>query len=116
MRLILTGGGETIETIYFLARLFGRRGHQVTIVTYYKGDDLPGLDIRRTAPLPWHADYEVGSSRHKIAFDLLLGLKTLQLLLRRRFDVIHAHLHEGALMGLVLVGRRAVRKSQLLDM
>ena len=32
MRLILIGGGETIETIYFLARLFGRRGHQVTIV------------------------------------------------------------------------------------
>jgi glycosyltransferase involved in cell wall biosynthesis len=44
----------------------------------------------------------VGSSRHKIAFDLLLGLKTLQLLLLQRYDVIHAHLHEGAMIGLVL--------------
>lgn len=32
MRLILIGGGETIETVYFLARLFVQRGYQVTIV------------------------------------------------------------------------------------
>jgi trk system potassium uptake protein TrkA len=35
MRLILIGGGETIETIYFLAKLFAQRGHQVTIVNPY---------------------------------------------------------------------------------
>ena len=33
-------------------------GHRVTIATYYKGSDMPGLDICRTAPLPWHTDYE----------------------------------------------------------
>jgi trk system potassium uptake protein TrkA len=32
MRVILLGGGETVETIYFLARLFVRRGYEVTIV------------------------------------------------------------------------------------
>ena len=32
MRVILLGGGETVETIYFLARLFVRRGYNVTIV------------------------------------------------------------------------------------
>lgn len=32
MRLILVGGGETIETIYFLARLFTRREHKVTVI------------------------------------------------------------------------------------
>ena len=32
MRLILIGGGETIETIYFLAKLFVGRGYQVAIV------------------------------------------------------------------------------------
>jgi hypothetical protein len=35
-------------------------GHEVAIVTYYKGSDLPGLDIRRTPPLPYRAEYEVG--------------------------------------------------------
>ncbi|MBN1661525.1 MAG: TrkA family potassium uptake protein [Anaerolineae bacterium] len=32
MRLILAGGGETIETIYFLARLFAARGYHVTVI------------------------------------------------------------------------------------
>ncbi len=84
------------------ARILQKLGHQVTIVTYRNGNDAPGLDIRRTLPIPWRREYEVGSSRHKIGFDALLGLKTLELLLRERFDVIHAHLHEGALIGLVL--------------
>ncbi|MCA9933488.1 MAG: glycosyltransferase family 4 protein [Ardenticatenaceae bacterium] len=77
-------------------------GHQVTIVTYYKGDDLPGLDIRRTAPLPWHTDYEVGSSRHKIAFDSYLAAQSFVEALRVCPDVIHGHMHEGALIGGVL--------------
>ncbi len=84
------------------ARVLGRMGHRVTIVTYRNGNDVPGLDIRRTLPIPWRQHYEVGSSRHKVAFDALLGLRTLTLLVRERFDVIHAHLHEGALIGLVL--------------
>lgn len=84
------------------ARILQKMGHRVTIVAYRNGNDVPGLDIRRTLPIPWRREYEVGSSRHKIAFDALLGLKTLELLIRERFDVIHAHLHEGALIGLVL--------------
>lgn len=88
--------------IYEEARILQQLGHTVTIVTYRNGSDVPGLEIQRTLPIPWRQHYEVGSSRHKIAFDLLLGLKTLQLLLRRRYDVIHAHLHEGALIALLL--------------
>jgi len=77
-------------------------GHEVAIVTYYKGSDMPGLDIRRTPPLPWRAEYEVGSSRHKIAFDVYLAVQSLIECLRYRPDVIHGHMHEGALIGGVL--------------
>lgn len=84
------------------ARILQQLGHSVTIVTYRNGQDVPGIHIERTLPIPWRKGYEVGASRHKIAFDALLGLKTLQLLARRRFDVVHAHLHEGALIGLAL--------------
>lgn len=83
-------------------RTLQKMGHHVTIVTYRNGKGVPGLDIRRTLPIPWRQDYEVGSSRHKIGFDALLGLKTLQILATNRFDIIHTHLHEGALIGLVL--------------
>jgi len=77
-------------------------GHEVAIVTYYKGSDMPGLDIRRTAPLPWRAEYEVGSSRHKIAFDVYLAWQSLMEAIRFKPDVIHGHMHEGALIGGVL--------------
>jgi glycosyltransferase involved in cell wall biosynthesis len=77
-------------------------GNDITIVTYYKGRDLPGIDIRRTAPLPYHTDYEVGSSRHKLAFDVYLAVKVWQVVWRERPDLIHAHMHEGALLGSVV--------------
>jgi len=84
------------------ARILQKLGHSVTIVTYHNGDSVPGLDIRRTLPIPWRRHYEVGSSRHKLIFDALLMAKASALLARGRFDVIHAHLHEGALLGLIL--------------
>jgi glycosyltransferase involved in cell wall biosynthesis len=83
-------------------RILQKLGHRVTVVTYRNGNPAPGVDVRRTLPIPWRTHYEVGSSRHKLAFDVLLGLKSLGVLARERFDVIHAHLHEGALIGLVL--------------
>ena len=63
---------------------------------------MPGLDIRRTAPLPWRPEYEVGSSRHKIAFDVYLAWQSLVEARRFKPDVIHGHMHEGALIGGVL--------------
>lgn len=90
--------------IFEEARILQQLGHAVTVVTYRNGRNLPGIHIERTLPIPWRRNYEVGSSRHKIGFDLLLGWKTLGLLLRHRYDVIHAHLHEGALIGQVLGG------------
>ena len=74
-------------------------GHRVTICTYHGGENVEGLDIERTIPIPWRRDYEVGSSRHKIAFDVLLSVKSLQVALRMKPHIIHAHLHEGALIG-----------------
>lgn len=84
-------------------RILQEMGHTVTIATYHNGKDVPGIDIRRTLPIPWRRDYEVGSSRHKIAFDVLLALRVFQVLLvalfsGRRYHLLHAHLHEGALL------------------
>jgi glycosyltransferase involved in cell wall biosynthesis len=83
-------------------RILQAKGVTVAVVTYYKGNDIEGLDIRRTAPLPWHTDYEVGSSRHKLAFDAYLAVQSLREARRFRPDLIHGHMHEGALIGGVL--------------
>jgi len=84
------------------ARVLQKLGHQVTIVTYYLGRDLPDLEIIRTRPMPWRPDYEVGSSPHKIAFDVFLGWVGLKTIVRRRFDIVHGHTHEGAFLGYFL--------------
>jgi glycosyltransferase involved in cell wall biosynthesis len=86
------------------AKTLQARGNELTICTYRNGNDLPGLTIRRTPSIPFRERYEVGSSLHKIGFDLLLFWTVLFSALRQRPHVIHAHMHEGALIGLV-VGR-----------
>ncbi len=84
------------------ARILQQLGNGVTICTYHNGRDVEGLDIRRSLPIPWRADYEVGSSRHKIGLDALLLFKALTVAMRVRPDVVHGHLHEGALIGNVV--------------
>lgn len=74
-------------------------GHRVRIVTYPRGRDLPGIEIERTMPIPWRVNYEVGSSRHKLGLDVFLTSRVLRAARRFKPDIIHGHLHEGALMG-----------------
>lgn len=81
------------------ALILRQMGNQVTICTYHNGRDVAGLDIRRTIPIPWRTNYEVGSSRHKIGFDLLLGWTALSVGLQIKPNIIHGHLHEGAFIG-----------------
>ncbi|MSP11742.1 MAG: glycosyltransferase family 1 protein [Chloroflexi bacterium] len=83
-------------------RILTALGQQVAIFTYHKGRDIPGVDIRRAPATPWRSSYEVGSSRHKIALDILLSAKLLLAGLPFRPNIIHAHTHEGALIGGVL--------------
>ncbi len=93
-----------LEEITALQRL----GHRVRLCTYHNGRNLPGIDIRRSVDVPWLKRAEVGSSRHKAYLDLALFAETLRQLVAFRPDVIHSHLHEGALIGGVL-GRLARR-------
>lgn len=83
-------------------RILQQLGNRVTICTYHNGRDVADLDIRRTMPIPWRTDYEVGSSRHKMVFDVLLLLKALAVAGQVKPDVVHGHLHEGALIGYVV--------------
>ncbi len=85
-------------------RILQSHGNKVTVCTYRNGQDLPGVAIVRTASIPFREHYEVGSSLHKVAFDFLLFWTVLYRAIRHRPDVIHAHMHEGALIGLVVGG------------
>jgi glycosyltransferase involved in cell wall biosynthesis len=95
------------------ALTLGKLGHRVTIVTYYMGRDVKGLDIRRTRSLPWRPEYEVGSSRHKLAFDAYLAATVLKAGFQLKPDIVHGHMHEGALIG--GIAARLLRKPIVFD-
>src|SRR5690554_3049132 len=38
-------------------RILQKLGHHVTIATYRNGNPVPGIDIRRTWPIPWRTHY-----------------------------------------------------------
>lgn len=85
--------------IYEETRWLQRAGHRTTICTYSTGRDMPGLDIRRAPRLPWRRSPEIGSSLHKLYHDALLAATIQATTWRLRPDLVHAHLHEGALLG-----------------
>lgn len=84
------------------AKILKQLGHRVVMTTYHNGDDMPGLDIRRSWDVPWIKRAMVGSSRHKLYLDAALSWRTLRVALALKPDIIHAHLHEGALIGSVV--------------
>jgi glycosyltransferase involved in cell wall biosynthesis len=77
-------------------------GHRVVMTTYHNGDDMPGLEIHRSWDVPWIKRAMVGSSRHKLYLDVALLWRTLRVALVLKPDIVHAHLHEGALIGAVV--------------
>ena len=79
-----------------------KRGHKVTILAYPNGRDLEGIKVRRCWGVPFNYRVIVGSSRHKIYLDVILAIMAFWHILWHKPDIIHAHLHEGALIGWVL--------------
>ena len=77
-----------------------KTGHSAELFTYHLGRDEGPFPIHRTRDLPWYTKTSAGPSWHKLYIDVLL-LKLLWQHRRRlrKFDVIHAHLHEGAWIG-----------------
>lgn len=78
------------------------RGHSVRIVTYPSGRDVDNLPTCRPPLWPRRRDMPVGSSWRKVLLDGALAPAALAAALRfpgGAPDIIHAFLHEGALIG-----------------
>lgn len=87
-----------LEEIRALATL----GHTSTVFTYPTGDNVRGITIRRNPLQRHHPEIRVGSHWGKLPLDAALLGTTLAYGLKDNFDIVHAHLHEGALIGRLL--------------
>lgn len=86
--------------IYEEAVALEKLGHRVTIVTYHIGNTPKNLRVERIPPLVfWYKKLEAGPAWSKFLLDGLLFLKTLSLIVKNNYDLVHGHLHEGALIG-----------------
>lgn len=83
------------------------RGHRITLCTYHSGRTPKGIEVVRMPRVPWASTVRVGSHLHKLYFDLLLGVRALVSALGP-VDLVHAHLHEGAAIGLGVARLRGV--------
>lgn len=88
--------------IYEQAHALRSVGHDVRIVTYHLGRDMPDIPVIRIPAIPWYNKLEAGPSWHKLYLDALLLFKAVPLIFKFRPQVIHAHLHEGAFVGYFL--------------
>lgn len=83
------------------AKSLQKLGCKVTIYAYHNGRNIPDLDIRRIPKIPWYNKLEAGPSYHMLYLDFLLLLRSLGCSVGEKPDIIHAHLHEGALIGML---------------
>lgn len=85
-----------------------KKGHEIVITTYHIGQDIPSalhsrIDIRRIRRLLfWYKKLEAGPDWQKLLLDLMLLRKTFYLARTWKPDVVHAHLHEGVLIGFLV--------------
>jgi len=79
-----------------------REGNQITILTYPIGRDILNIKTKRTINLPGYKKTEPGFSPYRPFLDFLLMIKSIREMKNKEYDLIYAHLHEGALIGIIL--------------
>jgi hypothetical protein len=80
-------------SVYYRTMLMAESGVSIDLLTYGQGEDvdLPGVRVIRTPALGWLGTVRVGPSALKLLHDTLIVLWAMALLLRNRYDFVHAH-------------------------
>ncbi len=73
-------------------------GHEIVIVTYGLGRNIPNVNIIRIFNFPWYDKLSAGPSYTKILLLPILTIKVIRTIQKFKPEIIHAHLHEGALI------------------
>lgn len=78
-------------------------GHHVDLITYHIGEDIPidNVKIYRIFKIPFVTSIDIGPSFKKILCDIFLFFKTIRILSKKKYDVLHTH-EEAGFMAIVL--------------
>jgi glycosyltransferase involved in cell wall biosynthesis len=80
-------------SVYYRTLLMSELGVSIDLLTYGQGQEveLPGVRVIRTPSLSWLGTVRVGPSALKAVHDIFIAFWALALLLRNRYDFVHAH-------------------------
>ncbi len=85
--------------IYDEVTTLQKLGHEVIVCTYGLGRDVEGVKTVRTINFPWYKKLSAGPSKTKILLLPCMFVTTFKTMRKFKPDVVHASLHEGALIG-----------------
>jgi 1,2-diacylglycerol 3-alpha-glucosyltransferase len=90
----------TPGSIRELAEAVAERGHEVHVVCYHMGEDLPLRNVHLHRIPDWTGErtVTVGPTRRRPLYDLQMVFKTMKIMRRFRLDLMHAHGYEAALV------------------
>lgn len=90
-------------SVYYRAMIMAGQGVEIDLLTYGEGQDvdIPGVRIIRTPRFRWLGNVKTGPSVLKIFLDMFIGLWTIGLLIRHKYDFVHAH-EEAVFIALLL--------------
>ena len=80
-------------SVYYRTLVASRLGASVDLLTYGEGEDiaLTGVRTIRIPAMRFLGPVRIGPSLGKLARDLVMVVWTTAILIRRRYDVVHAH-------------------------
>lgn len=80
-------------SVFHRTRIAAELGVEIDLLTYGEGKDpdIPGVRIRRIPRLRFLEPVRVGPSYAKLILDIILFFWAVGLLIRRRYDFVHAH-------------------------
>lgn len=80
-------------SVYYRTLVTSELGHEANILTYGQGADvdIPGVRLIRIPAFRFLGQVKTGPSGLKLFLDVFMALWTVALLLRHRYDVVHAH-------------------------
>ena len=80
-------------SVYYRTLVMAELGIEIDLLTYGQGQDvdLPGVRIVRIPNVPGLGEIKTGPSMPKVLLDALMFIWTVGMLIRRRYDFVHAH-------------------------
>jgi glycosyltransferase involved in cell wall biosynthesis len=90
----------TPGSIRELAEATAERGHEVHVVSYHVGDDLPlrGVHHHRIPDWTGERGVVVGPTRYRPLYDFQMVFTALKVIRKYKLDLIHAHGYEASLV------------------